>query len=116
MVKFGTFTLPRVQSITDSDKQMFVEKPLPDRSIAYRKSVAGYGRTFVVTGFLSGANRETDRQTLMGLADGTARTFDEEVSGAPTVTCIMLDPQISKTVDKWGRIAYTVTFVQQSNP
>ena len=115
-MKFGTFTLPRAQGLTEVRKRIFVEKPLPDRNIAYRKDAGGYGRSFVVTGFLSGANREANRQTLMGLADGVARTFDEEVSGAPTVTCIMLDPQISKTVDKWGRIAYTVTFVQQSNP
>jgi len=116
MVKFGTFTLPRVQSITDGDKQAFVEKPLPDRSIAYRKSVAGYGRMFIVTGFMSGPNRESDRQTLSSLKDGVVRVFDEETPGVPTVNCELIERQFSKTVDKWGRIAYTATFVEVSNP
>jgi len=116
LVKFGTFTLPRVQSITDSDKQIFVEKLLPDRSIAYRKSVGGYGRIFVVAGFMSGPNRESDRQTLASLKDGVVRVFDEETPGVPTVNCELIDRQFSKTVDKWGRIAYRATFAEISNP
>jgi len=52
---------------------------------------------------------------MQGLADGTAKSFDPG-AGEALVDCIMLDPRFAEEVGAYGRLSYTVTLVEQSNP
>jgi len=114
VVKFGTFQFPHVQSVAEIKRRGFVEKFIPDRQIAYRKDIGGYGRSWRVTGYIDTDIWNT-KAAIQNLADGTARTFDRG-TGEALVDCIMLDPDFAETVDAYGRLAYTVTLMEQSNP
>jgi len=113
-IKFGTFQFPHVQGVTEVKKRGFVEKFIADRQVAYRKDIGGYGRSWRISGYI-----DTDiwnvKTALAGLADGTARSFDRG-TGEALVDCIMLDPEFPEDVDRYGRLGYTVTLMEQSNP
>jgi len=113
-IKFGTFQFPHVQSASEISKRGFVEKFIPDRNIAYRKDIGGYGRSWRISGYIDTDIWNT-KAAMRNLADGTARSFDRG-TGEALVDCIMLDPEFPEDVDKYGRLFYTVTLMEQSNP
>jgi len=114
VIKFGTFQFPHVQSLPEVKKRGFVEKFIPDRNIAYRKDVGGYGRSWRISGYIDTDIWNT-KAAMEALADGTARSFDRG-TGEALVDCIMLDPEFPEDVDRYGRLEYTVTLMEQSNP
>jgi len=114
IIKFGTFQFPHVQGVTEVKKRAFVEKFIPDRQIAYRKDIGGYGRSWRISGYIDVEIWNTKAE-MQGLADGTARSFDRG-TGEALVDCIMLDPEFPEDVDKYGRLGYTVALMEQSNP
>jgi len=69
------------------------------------------------TTFISVAAEEpaSDKVQISNLADGVARALDLDNQG-PTKNCIMLDPNFAEEVDRYGRLGYTVTLMEQSNP
>ena len=114
VIKFGTFQFPHVQDIAQMEERQFVEKFIPDRTIAYRKDIGGYGRSWQIEGYADTDIINT-KNTMRGLADGLARTFDPG-TGEALVNCIMKIKSLIETVTKPTRLLYTVTLMEQSNP
>jgi len=114
VIKFGTFQFPHVQSAAEVKKRGFVEKFIPDRQVAYRKDIGGYGRSWRISGYID-IDIWNTKAAMAALADGTARSFDRG-TGEALVDCIMLDPEFPEDVDRYGRLGYTVTLMEQSNP
>lgn len=114
-VKFGDYSLPHVLDIQEANAQIFIERILPGAEVAYRKRSGATGRRWTVTGYLSTDTRYNDKASMRALTDGTARDFDRG-TGEALVSCLMLDPQFDDSVDEFGRLSYSVVFVEYDNP
>jgi len=114
VIKFGTFQFPHVEDITEVEPRQFVEKFIPDRNIAYRKGIGGYGRSWRLSGYVD-VDIVNTKNTMRGLADDVARAFDLG-TGEALVNSIMKIESLVETVTKPQRLLYTVTLMEQSNP
>ena len=112
-VKFGTFQFPHVLKIGRLKKRRLDEKFIPDRAVAYRKDIGGYGRSWRLIGYIDTDIWNTVAQ-IENLADGVARSLDLG-TGEGLVNCILQDPDFAEDVDRYGRLDYTVTLMEQSN-
>jgi hypothetical protein len=91
MVKFGTFTFPRVLSAQKSYPRIRQQVPLPGMQRAYRRDVGGLGAQFTVSGKIKPADQSI-ADAIAALADGTARIFDrEDASLAVLEECLRYD-------------------------
>jgi len=77
LVKFGTYTLPRVLEIQRETSRIFIERQLPGRQFAYRQDQGGLGLRFTVRGAIR-PSTELVKNQIEALADGTARILDLE--------------------------------------
>lgn len=114
IVKFGTFQFPHALHIARLKKRKLDEKFIPDRAIAYRKDIGGYGKSWRISGYIETDIWNTVAQ-IENLADGVARSLDLG-TGEALVNCILQDPDFAEDVDRYGRLDYTATLLEQSNP
>jgi hypothetical protein len=77
MTKFGTLSLPAMQSVNEKHARNRQEVPLPGRAYAYRKDRGGLGAQFSYAGTIYPAD-ESIKNQISALADGTARILDLE--------------------------------------
>jgi hypothetical protein len=112
MYKFGSYELPHVLTIQESYPRIRQQVPLPGRSCAYRRDLGGLGAQITLSGEIR-ENLEQSRDDLAALADGVVRLLDLENE---TLNAIMLDPTFAWAVEKYGRLPYTLTFLEVNNP
>jgi hypothetical protein len=79
MVKFGTYSLPRVLGVHDEYPRLQQQSPLSGRSWSYRRDRGGVGAKFTLRGEIRPASQLT-RDEIAALADGVARILDFEES------------------------------------
>jgi hypothetical protein len=109
---FGGTTLPgTVLSVMKLKPRIKVEIPIPGREYPFKKDKGGMGMKFVITGVST--SKHTDAETLLGWADGTARSLDVK-DGTDAVTCIMFDPKIEVNQRNVTEMLYTLTFEQSA--
>jgi len=113
LVKFGTYTLPNVETWVRVKPRIFVETAIPDAEISDRQDLGSLGRVVEILGKITGTptqirNAITDFEAL---ADGAKRLFDFETED-PTFNAIMLDPEFTKVFPTLVR--YRVRIVQVS--
>lgn len=77
MVKFGTFSFPRVLQLQEDVPRIPVEKPPPGRAWAYRDDLGGLGAHFTLQGEIIPADDDI-RDQIAALADCVARIFDPQ--------------------------------------
>jgi hypothetical protein len=111
MVTFGGVELPLVLEVEERNRKIYVEQAIPGASLAKRLVRGSFGREFMVRGIIT-ANVVSWKNTLRGLADGTARSLDLE-DGSAAVTCLMLDP-VFRESGKPNQALYECVFVQSS--
>jgi hypothetical protein len=112
MYKFGSYELPHVLTIQESYPRIRQQVPLPGRSWAYRRDLGGLGAQITLSGEIR-ENLEQSRDDLAALADGVVRLLDLENE---TLNAIMLDPTFAWAVEKYGRLPYTLNFLEVNNP
>ena len=116
MVKFGTQTLPNVNHWRIRHPRNSAEQPIPGRSVAYREDMGGLGASIEISGVIYPKDYPT-MSAIKALADGTTRTLDLELTGAPTYQCIMLDPEFEpQPIEKPLSINYQLRFNEINNP
>lgn len=114
-MKFGTIDLPHGQTHSKTEASFYASKFEPGQEQSYNELVGSDGEDIGVTGWLWGEDRETERVALKALADGTARTFDDEM-GNLTFTGLMVQIIFTYDVKKPYRIGYSCRILEKDDP
>ena len=105
MVKFGIYTLPNVdEPFVRRTDRLFVEKPIPGASVAYRTDVGSVGLRVTVRGHFTTAVSATIAE--LEALGGTSQTLDLEDDSTP-FTALASSPLITQDATK---VVYEIEF------
>ncbi|MEM3462896.1 MAG: DUF2341 domain-containing protein [Candidatus Bathyarchaeia archaeon] len=112
-VIFGSYEFPGVQTIERLNPDLFIEKPIPGRSKAYRAVIGAMGQVCRIRGSVKAEDPKALVAQMRALADGTVRWFyDGQTHAFPA---IMRRPRFHFSADRPGWIEYEVEFAEKNS-